>query len=110
MFVNIIKSYRDIVTVCDSELIGKKFVSQASDDLGKSSEQGKFQLDVKEGFFRRDKTSKEKTIEIMKNMAKEDATFNIVGEKSIDAALKAGIISKQGVKKIQGIPFALILM
>ena len=83
MFVNIIKSYRDLVAVCDFDLIGKKFV------------QGRFRLDVKEGFFRGDKTSEEKTIEIMKNMAKEDSTFNIIGEKSIDAALKAGIISKQ---------------
>ena len=25
MFVNVIKSYRDVVAVCDKELIGKKF-------------------------------------------------------------------------------------
>ena len=25
MFVNVIKSYRDIVAVCDSELLGKRF-------------------------------------------------------------------------------------
>ena len=98
MFVNIIKSYRDIVAVCDSELIGKKF------------EQDKFLLDVKEGFFKGEETSEEKTIEIMKHMAKEDATFNIIGKKSIDAALKAGIISEEGVSEIQGIRFAMILM
>lgn len=98
MLVRIIKSYRDIVAICDSELLGKRF------------EQGKFQLDVKESFFKGDKTDEEKVIEIMKDMEKEDSTFNIIGKKSVNAALKAGIIKKQGIKKIQGIPFALILV
>jgi len=43
-------------------------------------------------------------------MLKEDSTFNIIGKKSVNAALKAGIITKDGIKKIQGIPFALILL
>jgi len=98
MFVKVAKSYRDIIAVCDSNLIGKRF------------EEGKFQLDVKESFFRGEETSVEKTIEILKNMSKEDAIFNIVGKESIDTALKAGIISEQGIKKIQGIPFALVLL
>lgn len=98
MLVKIVKAYRDIVTVCDSELIGKRF------------EEGEFQLDVKEGFFGGDKVSEEKAISIMKEMINEDATFNIVGPKSVKAALKAEIISEEGVKKIQGVPFALILL
>ena len=98
MFVRIIKTYRDVVAICDSELLGKKF------------EQNQFQLDIKESFFGGDKKSEEEVIEILKELAKEDATFNIVGEKSTKAALKAGIISKKGIKKIQGIPFALVLM
>ena len=98
MLVRIIKSYRDIVAICDSELLGKRF------------EQGKFQLDVKESFFKGDETDEEKVIEIMKDMEKEDSIFNIIGEESVNTALKAGIIEKQGIKKIQGIPFALILV
>ena len=98
MLVKIIKSYRDIVTICDSELLGKKF------------EEGNLQLDVKENFFNGEKTSEEKAIEIMKDMEKEDSTFNIVGEKSVNAALKAGIISQKGIKEIKGIPFALVLL
>ena len=46
----------------------------------------------------------------MKSMAAEDATFNIAGEKSVNAAIKAGVISKESVGKIQGIPFALVLL
>ncbi len=98
MLVKIIKSYRDIVVICDSDLIGKRF------------EDDKFQLDLKREFYKGEETSEEKTIEIMQDMSKEDATFNIVGEKSINTALKAGIISQRGIKKIQDIPFAVILL
>ena len=97
MFVNVIKTYRDVVAVCDSELLGKCF------------EEGKFQLDVKESFYKGEKTSEKQTIEIMKKMIEEDAIFNIVGPKSIAAAIKAGILQEGSTKTIQGIPFALIL-
>lgn len=98
MLINIIKSYRDVVAICDSELLGKKL------------EQGEFQLEVKESFFKGEETNEEKAIELMKIMSQDDATFNIVGEKSVNTALKAGIITEQGIKKIQGVPFALIFL
>jgi hypothetical protein len=97
-FINVIKSYRDVVTVCDSELLGKKF------------EEGKFQLDVKENFYKGKEVSKEDASKIIQDMSKEDATFNIVGENAVKLALKAGIIKEEGIKKIQGVPFALVLM
>ena len=56
MIVNIIKTYRDVVAICDSKLLGKKF------------EEGKFQLNVKESFFGGDKMNEKKTIEIMRDM------------------------------------------
>jgi len=98
MFVKIIKSYRDTVAICDSDLLGKKF------------EEGRFQLDIKESFFKGDEISEEELIEIIKKMSEEDSTFNIVGKKSIRIALKTGIISKEGTKKVKGIPFALVLL
>lgn len=98
MFVNIIQAYRDLVAVCDKELLGKRF------------EEGNFQLDVKENFYKGKETNRLKVIEIMKKMSGEDATFNIVGEESVSAALEAGIISKAEIGKIHGIPFALILL
>jgi len=97
MLVKITRTYRDVVAICDSELLGRKF------------EEGGFQLDVKESFFNGNKSSETEIFKIMKKMSQEDATFNIVGEKSVNTALKAEIISKEGIKKIQGIPFALIL-
>ena len=46
----------------------------------------------------------------MQRMSDEDATFNIVGQESINAALEAGIINQQGIKTIQDVPFALVLL
>jgi len=54
--------------------------------------------------------TKKEILEILKDMEKEDATFNIVGKESIQTALEAGIISKNEVKEISGIPFALVLL
>jgi len=98
MLVKIIKSYRNIVIICDSNLIGEKL------------EQGEFQLDLKENFFKGDEKTKQETIDIMKSMAQEDATFNIVGKESTSAALEAGIINKEGIKTIDNAPFALVLL
>lgn len=98
MFVKIHKTYRDVVAICDSELVGRKL------------EEGRFQLEVKESFFGGEKVSEEQAFKIMIKMSAEDAIFNIVGEKSVNTALSAGIISKEGIKKIEGVPFALVLM
>ena len=98
MFVKIHKTYRDVVAVCDSELIGKRY------------EQNKFQLDVKESFYREEIIKEQELIDLLVDLSKEDATFNIVGEKSIACALKAGIINKHGIGRIAGIPYALILV
>jgi len=97
MFIKIHRSYRDVIAICDADLIGKKF------------EEGKFQLDLKESFYKGEEIPEKEILETMRNFAKEDSTFNIVGEKSISSALKAGIISEEGIKRIQGIPYTLIL-
>lgn len=98
MLIKIIRAQRDIVAVCDSNLIGKKF------------EQGKFQLDLTGSFFKGNEVPKKEVIKIMQDMKKEDSTFNIVGKESTTTAIKAGIITKECVKKIQGVPFALVLL
>ena len=124
MLVNIIKSYREVVAICDSELLGKCF------------EEGIFQLDIKESFYKGEqkagnfltnsssypkghkgksqikgeKKTEQEVIQIILDMKSEDATFNIAGKKSVNCAVKAGLISKDSIKTIQGIPFALVLM
>ncbi len=97
MLVKTIKSHRNIVIICDTDLIGKKF------------EEGQLQLDIKENFFNGEEKTKEETTEIIKNMIQEDATFNIVGKESIETALETGIINKEGIRTIQNIPVALVL-
>jgi len=98
MLVRIHNTYRDIVAICDSELIGKLFVED------------KFQLDVKESFFKGNEKTRLEVLEIMQDMAKEDATFNIIGKEATELAIEAGIITQEGIRKIQGIPFALVLL
>jgi len=98
MLVKIHSAYRHLVAICDRELLGMKF------------EEGKIVLDVKENFYSGDDVEEERLIEIIQDMATEDATFNIVGEKSIDVALKCGLINKAGIKYVQGVPYALVLL
>ena len=98
MLINIISAYRNVIALCDEDLIGKVFYKNS------------FQLEIKENFYKCESKSKEEIIEILKDMSAEDATFNIVGKESIQTALEAGIISKNEVKEISGIPFALVLL
>lgn len=98
MYVKIHKSYRNLVAICDAELTGKTF------------KEGKRQLEVRESFYKDKKVTKEELIKIMCKQIKEDSTFNIVGKKSIETAIEAGIITKEGIGKVQDIPFALVLI
>ena len=100
MFIKIHKSQniRPVVAICDSNIIGKKF------------EEGKRQLDLRENFYKGEETSKEKAVKLIQRQTVEDASFNIVGKESIATAIEAGIIQKEGVHKIKGIPFSLVLL
>jgi uncharacterized protein len=92
------KSYRTVVAVCDSNLLGKRF------------EKGIKQLDCRENFYKDKEHTHSEAVQLLKRESAEDSTFNIVGEKSIKAAKEAGIIDDSGILEIQGIPFALVLL
>lgn len=98
MKIKIIEAYRNIVAIADKELIGKQF------------EEGKKILDVKESFYNGESLNEEELKEILKIQKKEDATFNIVGEKAINLALNENIIHEDSVGEIAGIPYAIILL
>ena len=98
MYIKVHRSYRLVVAICDKELLGKKF------------EEGIKQLEIQENFFKGEEADSDEIIEHLKNFSMDDATFNIVGKKSCQAALKAGIINKQGIGRVSGIPFALVFM
>lgn len=98
MFIKIYRSYRRVVALCDSDLLGKKF------------EEGKRQLDVRENFYKGDEVSNEAAADILKRELKEDATFNIVGPESVKVALETGVIAQENIGTVQNIPFALKLV
>ncbi len=101
MFVNIIEAYRNVVAIADDNLIGKQFF------------EGKKQLDVKESFYKggnSEPLSKDEVLDIILDMNREDATFNIVGEESVACAIEAGIITEESILTIDGIPYGMVLL
>jgi len=98
MLVKIHSSYRNVVAICDSKLIGKTF------------EEGIKQIFINPAFFKGEEKNEKEILEIIEKGTYEDYTFNIVGEMAINLALKAGIIKPEGITKIQGIPIALVLL
>src|SRR3989338_7568396 len=98
MLIKIHRSYRNVVAICDNNLIGKKF------------EDGKKQLDVRESFYKGQEVELDELKRIMILQIKEDCTFNIIGKESIRTAIETGIISEEQVRKVANIPFALTLI
>ena len=98
MQIKIHEGYRKTIALADTNLIGKSF----SENI--------MEIKIRENFFKGEEKNKQETIEILKDMVKEDATFNIVGEESVQTALEAGIIDKKGIIKINNIPIALVLL
>lgn len=98
MQLKIHQAYRTIIALADTNLIGKTFT------------QGIKQIEVKPNFFKGEEKTKSEVLKILENMQKEDSTFNIVGKESIQTALEARIINKQGIIEIEGVPVALILL
>ncbi len=79
-----------VVAICDKELIGKVF------------SEGKFELRVSEFFYKGEEVNEEEVINIMKNAE----NLNIVGERSVNIALKIGVINKENIIKIAGVKHA----
>lgn len=98
MLIKIHKSYRTVVALCDKELLGEKF------------QEKNMQIDLTGNFFKGEQKTEKEILELIDDLAKEDATFSIAGEKAVRCALKAGIINKEGIIRIQGIPIALTLL
>ncbi|RMD66410.1 DUF424 family protein [Candidatus Pacearchaeota archaeon] len=98
MYVKIHESYRNVVAICDAELVGKYF------------DEGKMQLEVKENFFVGERKSEDEVKRVMLVEKGKDSTFNIVGERAVKLALEAGIITEDNVGRVAGVPFALVLL
>ena len=84
--------------MCDSDLVGKKF------------EEGKKQLDVRENFYGGDELDEERVRQMISFERSNDSTFNIVGEEAVRLAIQMELISEGNVGKVDGVPFALLLL
>jgi hypothetical protein len=92
------ESYRWVVAVCDKDVFGRKLVD------------GNRVLDVSGEFFNGEKMSESEAVDEIVRCNREDATFNFVGEESVDLAKRLGIVKDEGVIEIEGVPFALVLL
>ncbi len=81
-----------IVAACDSELLGKKF------------SEGELCLEI--GSFYDGKKVNENIF--LEHLASATSA-NLVGESTINAAIKAGFISKENVIRIQGVPYCIMV-
>lgn len=92
------KSYRWVVAICDEELAGKYF------------SEGNRQIDLTGKFFRGDVMKEEKIKSEIRRCIREDATFNVVGERSIEILKKIGLTKNENIFWVDGVPFVLILL
>ncbi len=98
LFVRIHESYRKVVAVCDIELLGKRF------------EQDNIQIDINKDFYGGEEMTKVNVMKFLKEKSAEDACFNFVGKNAVESAVESGIVDKNCVIKIQGVPHAMTLL
>ena len=92
--IKIYKQGGDIlIGACDEKLIGKKFVD------------GKFQIYVSREFYDGERVN----IEVLKNHLKNATIANLVGEKTVQCAIKLGLVDPQCIMKIKGVPHAQVV-
>ena len=82
-----------ILTVCDKEIIGRKFETP---DL---------KLDLSSDFYK----GKEKTEKEIIKLFQMSYMINLVGQKSVELGLKSKIISKKDIIKIKNIPYVQVV-
>lgn len=98
MLIKVHKAYRSCISLCDKDIIGKKFEDEIR------------QIDLSGKFFQGEEMSEKEIVATLKDWKKEDAMFFFVGTKSCDAAMKARIIDSTGILKIKDIPVGMVLL
>lgn len=91
-------SYRQVVAICDKELYGRLI------------QEDNKQIDLTGDFFKGEEISKEDLKNEIEKCSAEDATFNVVGEKSISVFKEVGLVVDSGIIKINNVPVALVLL
>lgn len=95
VYVSVKKANNDVfVTVCDCDLLGKRIV------------EGNLILDVSKDFFGGKKMTKEAAIDVLRGATM--ASF--VGEVAVSCGIEAGLVHKDAIIRIGGIPHAQFIM
>lgn len=98
MLVKIHKGARDVVAICDSDLIGKKFEDESRN------------LDMTTSFFNGAEHDRDEVEKLMRDMMLEDASFNIVGIESCELAEHVKLATKEEIIRVATIPVILKLL
>lgn len=91
MYVKIHKAqHGDVVAVCDEELIGKTIKDK------------KHTVTISEQFYKGERMKEQAVIMILKDAK----NINLIGKKTIALGLKIGVITRENVVMIAGVPHA----
>jgi uncharacterized protein len=90
MYVKIhISGDSHVIAVCDEYLIGKTLKNDVT-------------IKISEHFYKGEKKTEQEVINILKTAS----NINLIGKNAIQAGLKTGVITKENIKTIQGVPHA----
>lgn len=81
-----------MLNICDSNLVGRTLVD------------GELTMNITSSYFAERVVDEAEAAQLLKN----SAIINMVGQETIGLAVKLGVGSQKGVKKIEGIPFLLV--
>ena len=79
-----------LVGACDEKLLGKSF------------SEGKFHLNVDKKFY----DGRRVSVDILRSYLKQATIANLVGEETIKCAIAMGLVSKDCILRIDGVPHA----
>ena len=82
-----------LLAACDEELLGKTFKS------------GEMRLTVSKTFYHRESVTEEEFPGIMNRAT----AMNLVGDRTISAAVEAGLVSPEGILRIEGVGHAQVV-
>ena len=86
------KKERQVFAICDSNLIGKTL------------NDGKHKIEITERFYKGIEFPEDEIISFMR----EGANLNIVGKESMKLAIDNNILDEDSIKKVDGIPIAIV--
>ena len=82
-----------VIGACDEELLGKRFTD------------GKFQIDVTKKFYEGERI----TLKTLERFLQDATIANLVGKKSVECAIRLGLVDPECILRIKGIPHAQVV-